>query len=149
MFVSFGCFILDKIENIEKFLKSVDEVKLGNTAVIIILKIVKESLELLLVKRTDNPTDPWSGQISLPGGKYDLKDKNLIDTIIRETFEETKIDLVSKNEALDHYNQIVEFIEGTCAEGSPIIPISAHHETNLNALIQAIEEYIPTPKRDI
>ncbi len=62
---------------------------------------------------------------------------------------QNKIDLVSKEKALENYNQIVEFIEGTCAEGSPIIPISAHHETNLDALIQSIEEYIPTPKRDM
>ncbi len=61
---------------------------------------------------------------------------------------QNKIDLVSKEEAMENYNQIVDFVEGTCAEDAPIIPVSAHHETNLDTLIQAIEEYIPTPKRD-
>ena len=62
---------------------------------------------------------------------------------------QNKIDLVSKEKAVENYNQIVEFIEGTCAENAPIIPISAHHETNLDTLIEAIEEYIPTPERDV
>lgn len=62
---------------------------------------------------------------------------------------QNKIDLVGREKAMENYNQIVEFIEGTCAENAPIIPISAHHETNLDTLIEAIEEYIPTPERDV
>lgn len=61
---------------------------------------------------------------------------------------QNKIDLVSNEEAAQHHEQILSFIEGTCAENSPIIPISAHHEVNLDTLIMAIEEYIPTPERD-
>lgn len=61
---------------------------------------------------------------------------------------QNKIDLISEEEAFTHYEQISEFIEGTCAKGAPIIPISAHHETNIDVLIQAIEERIPTPQRD-
>jgi len=61
---------------------------------------------------------------------------------------QNKIDLVTEEQAKKNYEQILEFIEGTCAENSPIIPISAHHEVNLDTLIMAIEEYIPTPKRD-
>ncbi|MCD6448350.1 MAG: translation initiation factor IF-2 subunit gamma [Thermoplasmata archaeon] len=61
---------------------------------------------------------------------------------------QNKIDLVSREEAIKNYEQILDFIEGTCAANSPIIPISAHHEVNLDTLIMAIEEYIPTPQRD-
>ncbi len=61
---------------------------------------------------------------------------------------QNKIDLVNREEAVENYNQIVDFVDGTCAEGAPIIPVSAHHETNLDTLIQAIEEYVPTPRRD-
>ncbi len=61
---------------------------------------------------------------------------------------QNKIDLVSREEAIKNYEQILAFIEGTCAANSPVIPISAHHEVNLDTLIMAIEEYIPTPKRD-
>lgn len=62
---------------------------------------------------------------------------------------QNKIDLVSKEKAEKNYEEILDFIEGTCAENSPVIPISAHHEVNLDTLIMAIEEYIPTPERDV
>ena len=44
--------------------------------------------------------------------------------------------------------QIKKFVEGTIAEDAPIIPISAIHKVNLHTLVQAIEEIIPTPKRN-
>lgn len=62
---------------------------------------------------------------------------------------QNKVDLVSNEEAARNHEQILSFIEGTCAEDSPVIPVSAHHEVNLDTLIMAIEEYIPTPERDI
>lgn len=61
---------------------------------------------------------------------------------------QNKIDLVSKEEAKQNYEQIKEFIEGTVAEGAPIIPISAQQETNIDLVIQEIQDRIPTPKRD-
>ncbi len=61
---------------------------------------------------------------------------------------QNKIDVISDEQAMKNYNQIEEFIKGTTYEGSPIIPISAQHSTNIDALIQTVEEYFPTPKRD-
>ncbi|RLG67080.1 MAG: translation initiation factor IF-2 subunit gamma [Methanobacteriota archaeon] len=61
---------------------------------------------------------------------------------------QNKIDLVSKEETLENYRQIREFIRETCAADAPIIPISAQHSANIDILIQAIEERIPTPERD-
>lgn len=61
---------------------------------------------------------------------------------------QTKIDLVDKKQAEKHKKQIEELIKGTVAENAPIIPIAAHHNINYDKLIQAIEEEIPTPKRD-
>jgi translation initiation factor 2 subunit 3 len=62
---------------------------------------------------------------------------------------QNKIDLVSEEDALTNYEQIVKFVKGTCAEGAPIIPVSAHHDINIDVLIKTMEEYIPTPKRDM
>jgi len=62
---------------------------------------------------------------------------------------QNKVDLVSEKKAMQNYEQIKEFIKGTCAENAPIIPISAHHDINIDVLIQAIQEYIPTPHRDL
>ncbi len=61
---------------------------------------------------------------------------------------QNKIDIVSKERAMESYKEIKEFLKGTIAEEAPIIPISAHHDVNLDILISAIEEYIPTPDRN-
>jgi len=61
---------------------------------------------------------------------------------------QNKIDIVTKEEAVEHYRQIKEFVKGTIAESAPIVPISAQQELNIDILIKAIEETIPTPKRD-
>ncbi len=60
---------------------------------------------------------------------------------------QNKIDLVSQERALENYKEIKEFVKGTVAEDAPVIPISAHHDVNLGALIHAVEEVIPTPER--
>jgi translation initiation factor 2 subunit 3 len=61
---------------------------------------------------------------------------------------QNKIDLVSREEALENYRQIKNFVKGTIAENAPIIPVSAHHDVNIDKLIEAIETHIPTPRLD-
>ncbi|MFH1649993.1 MAG: translation initiation factor IF-2 subunit gamma [Candidatus Woesearchaeota archaeon] len=60
---------------------------------------------------------------------------------------QNKIDLVDKERATRNYKQIKEFLKGTEYENAPIIPISAQHRVNIDSLIEAIEEFIPTPDR--
>jgi len=60
---------------------------------------------------------------------------------------QNKIDIVSRERAQESYAEIKSFLEGTIAESAPIIPVSAHHDVNLDVLIQAIEDVIPTPDR--
>jgi translation initiation factor 2 subunit 3 len=62
---------------------------------------------------------------------------------------QTKIDLVSKEEALENYKQIKNFIKGTIAENAPIIPVSSEKKINIDSLLEAIQNFIPTPQRDI
>ncbi|MBU4501216.1 MAG: translation initiation factor IF-2 subunit gamma [Nanoarchaeota archaeon] len=62
---------------------------------------------------------------------------------------QNKIDLVSEEEALKNYEQIKAFVKGTSAENAPIIPVSAQHNVNISVLIDAIEDVIKTPKRDL
>jgi translation initiation factor 2 subunit 3 len=61
---------------------------------------------------------------------------------------QNKIDIVTKEEALENYREIKRFVKGTIAENAPIIPVSAHHDVNIDKLIEAIEKYIPTPRPD-
>jgi len=62
---------------------------------------------------------------------------------------QNKIDLVSEEQALKNYEQIKKFIETTNYEDAPIIPISAQHNVGISVLIEAVENTIKTPPRDI
>lgn len=61
---------------------------------------------------------------------------------------QNKIDLVSEEEAIKNYEQIKALVKDTPYKDSPIVPISAQHKVGISNLIKAIEEKIPTPKRD-
>ncbi len=61
---------------------------------------------------------------------------------------QNKADLVSYEDAMTNYSDIVKFVKGTNAVKAPIIPISAQSKLNIDALIGAIESTIETPKRD-
>lgn len=62
---------------------------------------------------------------------------------------QTKIDLATKEQALENHQQIKKFLAGSVAEHAPIIPISARRRINLDVLVKTIEEIIPTPKHDL
>lgn len=64
------------------------------SAVSLILR-TSADLEVLLIKRAESERDPWSGHVALPGGRRDLEDANLTQTAIRETSEETGVELAS------------------------------------------------------
>ncbi|MHA2006048.1 MAG: translation initiation factor IF-2 subunit gamma [Promethearchaeota archaeon] len=59
---------------------------------------------------------------------------------------QNKIDAVSREQAFENFQQIKVFVKGTVAENAPIIPLSAVFESNLNQVVKAFEEIIPTPK---
>jgi 8-oxo-dGTP pyrophosphatase MutT (NUDIX family) len=48
---------------------------------------------LLVVRRATRDSDPWSGQLALPGGRREATDDDLMTTAIRETAEEVGIAL--------------------------------------------------------
>jgi 8-oxo-dGTP pyrophosphatase MutT (NUDIX family) len=43
---------------------------------------------ILLIRRADRTGDPWSGHMALPGGRRESGDSSLLDTAVRETWEE-------------------------------------------------------------
>ncbi len=62
-------------------------------AVAVLLHDELPSPRVLLMKRSLREDDPWSGHISLPGGRHDATDPDLLATAIRETHEELGIEL--------------------------------------------------------
>lgn len=61
---------------------------------------------------------------------------------------QNKIDLINDLEAENNYQAIKKFVKGTVAENAPIIPVSGQRKLNMDALIWALEEFVPTPARD-
>ena len=72
-----------------------------------------------------------------------LQAKKIKDIIIVQN----KIDLVTKEQAVKSYNEIKEFVKGTIAENSPIIPVSAQQELNVDKIFEALCS-IDIPKHD-
>jgi 8-oxo-dGTP pyrophosphatase MutT (NUDIX family) len=56
--------------------------------------------ELLMIKRAEAERDPWSGHVACPGGRMEPGDHDLEQTAVRETWEETGIDIGRDGEIL-------------------------------------------------
>lgn len=63
-----------------------------DAAVAVVLR-AGEPLDILLIKRAASERDPWSGQMALPGGRWEQSDTGLLHTARRETYEETGLNL--------------------------------------------------------
>jgi len=61
---------------------------------------------------------------------------------------QNKIDLVKETQAKEQHEQILRFVKGTIAEGSPIVPISAQLKYNIEVICEYICKNIPVPIRD-
>jgi len=73
-----------------------------------------------------------------------LQAKNIKQIIIVQN----KIDLVDKEKAKKSYQDIKNFVKGTIAENSPIIPVSAQQEINIDKLKDALLE-LKIPERNL
>jgi len=61
---------------------------------------------------------------------------------------QNKIDLVKEKDAASQYEEIKDFVKGTVADRSPIIPISAQLKHNVDVVLEYICKTIPVPVRD-
>src|SRR6478609_468856 len=62
--------------------------------------------ELLMIKRAEFDGDPWSGHIACPGGRMEPGDRDLSVTAVRETWEETGIDIERDGRMLGHLDDL-------------------------------------------
>ncbi len=66
---------------------------LNHAAVAVIYRQGYNGTELFFIQRAKKEGDPWSGDMAFPGGRQQQEDANLQHTAIRETWEETGLDL--------------------------------------------------------
>jgi 8-oxo-dGTP pyrophosphatase MutT (NUDIX family) len=75
-------------------------------AVALVLREHDGEAELLMIKRAVRAGDHWSGNLALPGGRWQAEDSNLLATAVRETHEEIGMDLASGGEVLGRLDTI-------------------------------------------
>ena len=64
-------------------------------AVAVVLRERDDNIEVLFIKRTERPGDPWSGHMAFPGGHRSPMDADLRTAAVRETCEEIGLDISS------------------------------------------------------
>lgn len=76
------------------------QVSPGPTAAVAIIRCPDPAESILLLRRAQNRSDPWSGHFAFPGGRWETYDQTLYNTCVREVLEETGIEL--PDQALEH-----------------------------------------------
>ncbi|MCK9498927.1 MAG: CoA pyrophosphatase [Bacteroidales bacterium] len=105
--------------------------KLKDAAVLIVLFEENSSLKTFFIERTQD-AGPHSGQIAFPGGRAENTDKDLIDTALREAYEETGVKVKPEN------------VIGCL---SPVqIPISGFSVLPVVAFCEELPKFIPCKK---
>lgn len=110
---------------------------LNHAAVAVIYRKGDNGIELFFIERAKRPGDPWSGDMAFPGGRKQTEDAELRDTAIRETWEETGLDLFNQSQYITRLpHQLTRSHHST----TPMIVTpflfqwrgDHHHDLNLN-----------------
>lgn len=68
--------------------------------------------------------------------------------IERMVIVQNKIDLVSRERALENYEEVITYLTENSFPRHPIIPVSSQHGAGIEPLLYMMEKTIPTPVRD-
>lgn len=126
-----------------KFLRRISVVDVPGHEILVATMIAGAAVVdfgLLVVDATQPVPQPQTEEHFVTAGIMELK--GLI-------VAQNKIDIVPKEGALENYKQIVKFLRGTWAEGSPIIPVSALHKVNIDALAYYLHKLVPKRGVDV
>jgi 8-oxo-dGTP pyrophosphatase MutT (NUDIX family) len=78
----------------------------GRAAVAAILRTRDDRAEILLIRRAEQPGDPWSGHMAFPGGRAEPSDPSLFETVRRETIEEIGLDVTEHADLLGRLDDV-------------------------------------------
>lgn len=68
--------------------------------------------ELLFIRRAEHEKDPWSGHMGFPGGRAEPGDASPQATAVRETLEETGLDLAADADPLGALDEVKALARG-------------------------------------
>jgi len=126
-----------------KFLRRISVVDVPGHEILIATMIAGAAVVdfgILVVDATQPVPQPQTEEHFVTAGIMELK--GLV-------VAQNKIDIVPKDKAIENYKQIVKFLQGTWAEGSPIIPVSALHKVNVDALAYYLYRLVPRRGADV
>lgn len=69
-------------------------------------------IELLFIRRAEHEKDPWSGHMGFPGGRAERGDAGPEATAVRETLEETGLDLGADGVPLGALDEVKALARG-------------------------------------
>jgi len=87
--------------------------KSRRAAVAVIIRVDGENgPEVLFIRRSEHPQDPWSGHMAFPGGREEPHDADLLQTALRETREEVALDLEAHAQLLGRLDELPAVARG-------------------------------------
>ncbi|MCS7125825.1 MAG: CoA pyrophosphatase [Aigarchaeota archaeon] len=133
-----------------KRLKNAPDISGGEkkAAVVVLYTTSSNPPEILFVVRKISERDRWSGHVAFPGGRWEPKDKSLLDTAMRELLEETGLRLDKDMELVDILSEVspknepelkvIPFLARTSSK--PLIRLSEELSTYFWASIKDLEK---------
>jgi 8-oxo-dGTP pyrophosphatase MutT (NUDIX family) len=101
-----------RIARLERALASrrateIDEPDSRGAAVAILIRMgAPGEPEIFFIVRAVYEGDPWSGHVAFPGGRSEPSDASRLETVIRETREETRLELTTGAQLLGQLNDL-------------------------------------------
>ncbi|MGB5695446.1 MAG: CoA pyrophosphatase [Polyangiales bacterium] len=115
-------------------------------AVAMLLRDGSAGPEVLLIRRAEHPSDPWSGHMAFPGGRQAAEDPTLLHTAMRETREEVGLDLSSQAERIGQLDDLQAIARGKPQE-TVIRPFvfEVHRQSPIRVDEKEVAEALWTP----
>lgn len=84
-------------------------------AVAFVLRARPDGCEALFILRAEHPRDPWSGHVSLPGGRVDMSDAGPLAAVKREVREEVAVELERSGRLVARLDEVLTSARGRVA----------------------------------